>query len=190
MTFKSSNLTWVMYFNGLLYKELILNKVIIFILSAIVLAFAPIVGFTADKIGFIDGAKIIAKYEPQIDTKLQKEFKETQDKLTALQKELVSENDKYKRDAATMSPDQVKALQASFEKNQAEFQRLSADLNQKRATRANEELEKLLAQVRDATSKIADKAGYTIILQRGAAIYVKDGATDLTDQILPLVQYK
>jgi outer membrane protein len=165
-----------------------LNKIIIFI-SAVLLAFAPI-SFAAEKIGFIDGAKIIAKFEPQIDSKLQKEFKPAQDKIVALQKQLVDDNDKYKRDAATMSPEQVKDLQASFEKNQAEFQRLSTEFNQKRGARANEELEKLLTQVRDAASKIADKEGYTIVLQRGAAIFVKDAGTDITDKILPMVQYK
>lgn len=143
-----------------------------------------------DKIAFVDGAKVIAKYEPQIDGKLQKEFKDSQDKLVALQKKLVDQNDKYKRDAATMSPEEVKTLQASFEKDQAEFQRLSAEMNQKRSARANEELEKLLALVRDASSQAAGKAGYTIVLQRGAALYVKNAGADITDQVLAAVQYK
>ena len=144
----------------------------------------------ADKIAFVDGAKIIAKYEPQIDGKLQKEFKDSQDKLMALQKQLVDENDKYKRDSATMTPAEVKTLQASFEKNQADFQRLSAEMNQKRGARANEELEKLLSMVRDASSTAASKEGYTIVLQRGAALYVKNTGTDITDKVLALVQYK
>lgn len=144
----------------------------------------------ADKIAFVDGAKIIAKYEPQIDGKLQKEFKDQQDKVVALQKKLVDQNDKYQRDSATMSPDQVKELRASFEKDQAEFQRLSAELNQKRSARANEELEKLLALVRDASSQAASKGGYTIVLQRGAALYVKNAGSDITDQVLASVQYK
>ncbi|MFI4956870.1 MAG: OmpH family outer membrane protein [Gammaproteobacteria bacterium] len=143
-----------------------------------------------DKIAFVDGAKIIAKYEPQIDGKLQKEFKDQQDKLMALQKQLVDQNDKYKRDSATMSPDEVKTLQSSFEKNQADFQKMSNDFNQKRSTRANEELEKLLAQVRDASSTAAAKEGFTIVLQRGAALYVKNAGSDITDKVLALVQYK
>ncbi len=165
-----------------------MNKLIV-CLSALLLSFSSVV-FAADKVGFVDGAKIIAKFEPQIESKLQKEFQATQDKLVALQKQLMADNDKYKRDAATMSPDQVKTLQASFEKNQAEFQKMSADLNQKRGTRANEELEKLLTQVREATTKIAGTDGYTIVLQRGAAIYVKDANTDITDKVLAVVKYQ
>ena len=143
-----------------------------------------------DKIAFVDGAKIISKYEPQIDGKLQKEFKDQQDKLMTLQKQLVDQSDKYKRDSATMSPDEVKTLQASFEKNQADFQKMSNDFNQKRSARANEELEKLLAQVRDASSSVATKDGYTIVLQRGAALYVKNASADITDKVLAMVQYK
>jgi Skp family chaperone for outer membrane proteins len=67
---------------------------------------------------------------------------------------------------------------------------MSADLNQKRGARANEELEKLLTQVRDATTKIAGTDGYTIVLQRGAAIYVKDASTDITDKVLTMVKYQ
>lgn len=145
---------------------------------------------SVDKIAFVDGAKIIAKYEPQIDGKLQKEFKDQQDKLMTLQKQLVDQSDKYKRDAATMSPEEVKTLQASFEKNQADFQKMSNDFNQKRSARANEELEKLLAQVRDASSSVAGKEGYSIVLQRGAALFVKNAGADITDKVLAMVQYK
>lgn len=160
------------------------------LLACASVAFAADAVSPTDKIAFVDGAKIIAKYEPQIDGKLQKEFKDSQDKLVALQKKLVDQNDKYKRDAATMSPDEVKALQASFEKDQAEFQQLNAEMNQKRGARANEELEKLLAMVRDASSQAAAKGGYSIVLQRGAALYVKNAGSDITDQVLSAVQYK
>ena len=158
-------------------------------IAAIALSFSSVV-LAADKVGFVDGSKVIGKYEKQIEAKLQKEFQATQDKVVALQKQLMADNDKYKRDAATMSPDQVKALQASFEKSQTEFQRMSTELTQKRAARANEELEKLLEQVRKATTAVADKDGYTVVLQRGAAIYVKDANTDITDKVLAQVQYQ
>lgn len=160
------------------------------LLACASLAFAADTMQPADKIAFVDGAKIIEKYEPQIDTKLQKEFKDQQDKIVALQKKLVDQNDKYKRDSATMSPDQVKTLQTSFEKDQTEFQRLSSELSQKRNARANEELEKLLAMVRDASSQVATKGGYSIVLQRGAALYVKNASSDITDQVLAGLQYK
>lgn len=149
------------------------------------------VGAMADtKLGFIDGSKIIAKYEPIVDAKLNTEFKVKQDAAAALQKKLVEQSDKYNRDAAVMSDDDKKKMQASFAKDQADFQRMSADLNKARGDRGNQELEKLLAQVKAASADIAKKMGYTAVLQRAAAIYVADETTDITDQVMAKLDYK
>lgn len=149
------------------------------------------VGAMADtKLGFIDGSKIIAKYEPIVDAKLNTEFKAKQDAAAALQKKLVEQSDKYNRDAAVMSDDDKKKMQASFAKDQADFQRMSADLNKARGDRGNQELEKLLAQVKAASADIAKKMGYTAVLQRAAAIYVADETTDITDQVMAKLDYK
>ncbi len=147
--------------------------------------------FAADlKIGFIDGNKIISKYEPQIDAKLQDEFKTQQEKIVALQKKLMEDSDKFKKDSAVMSEADLTALKASFEKNQAEFQRLNADYNQKRTARGNDELNKLLDNVKAVTKTVASKAGYTMVLQRGAAIYVDNENSDITDEVMKQLSYK
>lgn len=162
-----------------------------YLLLTFILALGVQSALAADiKIGFIDGNKIIQKYEPQIDAKLQDEFKSSQEQIVALQKKLVEQNDKYKLDAAVMSEAEVAALKKDFEKNQADFQRLSADYNQKRGARGNEELSKLLDQVKTAAKSIADKDGYTMILQRGAAIYINNESSDITDQVMKQLSYK
>lgn len=145
---------------------------------------------TNNKIAFIDGAVIIQKYEPEIDAKLQDEFKSTQSKLVDLQKKLVEKTEKYNRDAAVMSEDELADLQKTFEKEQAEYQRLNADYNQKRALRGNEEIEKLLEDVKNTAKKIADKHGYTIVLQKGAAIYIENNNSDITSEVMKQLSYK
>lgn len=155
-----------------------------------VLALVSLGAMAETKLGFIDGSKIIAKYEPIVDAKLNTEFKAKQDAATALQKKLVEQSDKYNRDAAVMSEDDKKKMQASFAKDQADFQRMSADLNKARGDRGNQELEKLLAQVKTASADIAKKMGYTSVLQRAAAIYVADESTDITDQVMAKLDYK
>jgi outer membrane protein len=158
---------------------------------ALVLAFGAHSAFAADlKIGFIDGNKIIAKYEPIIDAKLQDEFKPQQEKIVALQKKLMEESDKFKKDSAVMSEADITTLKNSFEKNQAEFQRLNADYNQKRTTRGNDELNKLLDNVKAVTKTVASKAGYSLVLQRGAAIYVENESADITDEVMKQLSYK
>jgi outer membrane protein len=166
-------------------------KRIAYLLLALVMTLGVSSAFAADnKIGFIDGNKIIQKYEPQIDAKLQDEFKVSQEKIVALQKKLVEESDKYKKDAAVMSEADLATLKTNFEKNQADFQRLSADYNQKRGARGNEELNKLLENVKAVAKTVASKAGYTIILQRGAAIYVENESSDITDEVMKQLSYK
>jgi outer membrane protein len=161
------------------------------LLFACILAFGFQSALAAEmKIGFVDGNKIIQKYEPQIDAKLQDEFKGTQDKIVALQKKLVEQSDKYKRDSAVMSEADLNALKKDFDKNQNDFQQLSSDYNQKRSARANEELNKLLEAVKVASKAVAGKAGYTIILQRGAAIYIDNESADITDEVLKQLSYK
>lgn len=155
-----------------------------------VLALVSLGAMAETKLGFIDGSKIIAKYEPIVDAKLNTEFKAKQDALTALQKKLVEQSDKYNRDAAVMSEDDKKKMQATFTKDQADFQRMSADLNKARGDRGNQELEKLLTQVKTASADIAKKMGYTSVLQRAAAIYIADESADITDQVMAKLDYK
>jgi outer membrane protein len=166
-------------------------KRVIHLLLACVIGFTAQSAIAADtKIGFIDGNKIIQKYEPQIDAKLQDEFKASQEKIVSLQKKLVEQSDKYKLDSAVMSEAELAALKKDFEKNQADFQRLSADYNQKRGARGNEELNKLLEDVKNAAKGIAAKEGYGIILQRGAAVYITNEADDITDKVMKQLSYK
>lgn len=155
-----------------------------------VLALVSLGAMAETKLGYIDGSKIIAKYEPMVDAKLNTEFKAKQDALTALQKKLVEQSDKYNRDAAVMSEDDKKKMQASFAKDQADFQRMSGDLNKARGDRGNQELEKLLAQVKTASADIAKKMGYTAVLQRAAAIYISDETADITEQVMTKLDYK
>lgn len=155
-----------------------------------VLALVSLGAMAETKLAFIDGSKIIAKYEPIVDTKLNTEFKTKQDALTALQKKLVEQSDKYNRDSAVMSDEDKKKMQETFSKDQTDYQRQSADLNKARGERGNQELEKLLAQVKAASSDIAKKAGYAVVLQRAAAIYIADESTDITDQVMAKLDYK
>jgi len=166
-------------------------KRIIHLLLACVIGFTAQSAIAADaKIAFVDGNKIIQKYEPQIDAKLQDEFKASQEKIVSLQKKLVEQSDKYKLDAAVMSEAELAALKKDFEKNQADFQRLSADYNQKRGARGNEELNKLLEDVKNVSKSVSAKEGYTLVLQRGAAIYISNEADDITDKVMKQLSYK
>jgi outer membrane protein len=142
------------------------------------------------KIAYVDGARVIQKYEPIIDAKLQDEFKKDQDIIVALQKALLEQSEKFNRDAAVMSDEEVDQMQKQFEKDQAEFQRLNAEYNQKRAQAGSKELEKLIADLENAAEKIAKKEGYTVVMQKGVVIYTQDKKADITDEVMSNIKYK
>lgn len=167
-----------------------MKKVTYAFLTAVIALFA-ITSFAADKnIAFVDGGLIIQKYQPQIDAKLQEEFKAREDKLVELQKKLVGYSERYNRDAAIMSQEEVQKLEKEFGDEQQQFQKLSNEFNQKRQKRANEELERLLDNVKDVSGTIAKKQGYDIVLQRGAAIFIENEKADITEAVMKQLTYK
>ncbi len=184
MRLKYSNLTLVPCSN----KEATLKTLVR--LTALFLVVFSLNAMAEANIAFIDGARIIEKYEPIIDTKLQEEFKADQEKIVALQKTLVAQSEQYNRDAAVLSADEVAKMREKFEKDQMEFQRLSTEYNQKRGTRGNQELEKLLNDVKTAAEAIAKKGNYSVVLQKGAAIYFADAKADITDEVMKNITYK
>ncbi len=160
-----------------------------YLLTAILLTFS--LSALADaKIAYVDGSRIIQKYEPIIDSKLQDEFKKEQDKIVALQKKLLEQSEKFNRDAAVLSDEEVSEMQVQFEKDQTEFQRLNAEYNQKRAVRGGQELEKLIADLEAAAEKVAKKDGYTVVLQKGVVIYTNDKGSDITDAVMDNIKFK
>lgn len=143
----------------------------------------------ASSIAFIDGTAIMKKYEGTIETKLKDEFKGKEENLTKMQKKLVDSTETYTRESAMMSNEEKLAFQQNFEKQQMEFQKLSAEFNQERMKRGNEELEKLLAKVKTAAQKVATDKKYDIVLQSGAALYF-DNSLDITQDVLTQLDKK
>ncbi len=159
-----------------------------FLLVAVMLC--SYVGFAqASTIAFIDGTAVMKKYEGTIESKLKTEFTSKEESLTKMQKQLVDSTETYTRDSAMMSNDEKLAFQQNFEKQQMEFQKLSAEFNQQRMKRGNEELEKLLAQVKTAAQKVAKDKKYDIVLQSGAALYF-DNSLDITQDVLAQLDKK
>ena len=143
----------------------------------------------ASTVAFVDGTAIMKKYEGSIESKLKTEFKGKEESLTKLQKQLVDSTETYTRDSAMMSNEEKLAFQQNFEKQQMEFQKLSAEFNQERMKRGNEELEKLLAQVKTAAQKVATDKKYDIVLQSGAALYFSN-SLDITQDVLAQIDKK
>ena len=149
----------------------------------------PLVVWADFKTAFVDGNQIMQQYEPIIEKKLRKEFTDQEDKLTEAQQSLLEKSQRFNRDAAILTDREKADLQTAFEKEQTAFQKRSAEYNQARTKRANEELQKLLDEVRGIVAGMAKTSKYDVVFQRGAAVYYPQ-QSDITGEVMKQIKYK
>ena len=160
------------------------------VLVSFVAAFIALPGYAADlKIAFVDGNEIIQKYQPAIDDKLKKEFKDREASIVALQEELKKLDEKLRRDNAILSASELKNLQRDFQTKEREFQRQGSAFNEDITMRGNQELQALVQQVQNVVSDVAKANNYEVVLQRGAAVYF-DNKYDITPMVLKQLDAK
>ena len=154
---------------------------------AVLLVFA---GFAADasaadlKIGVIDMGVLLQK-SPQA----QNATAEMQKKFDARKKDLISEQDEIKnlqddlnKNGATMSASQAQDEQSRLDEKQRDFSRKSSDYQDDASMERNAQLSKLQQDVFKAAQEVAQAQKYNLILAEG--VVYKDGAVDVTDQVL------
>jgi outer membrane protein len=135
-------------------------------------------------IALIDGNQIMQEFQPGIDAKLKKEFKTRQDKLVGMQTELQTTGEKLNRDSSIMAETELKKQQEKFVEKQKEFQKLSVAFNEDVNKRGNEEMQKLVAQVKTAVDTLAKEGKYDLVLQKGAVMFTSSNNTDITTQVI------
>lgn len=135
-------------------------------------------------IALVDGNQIMQEFQPGIDAKLKKEFKARQDKLVAMQTELQETSEKLNRDSSIMAEAELKKQQEKFMERQKEFQKLSYEFNEAVTKRGNEEMQKLVSQVKTVVDGIAKDGKFDLVLQKGAIMFSSGSSTDLTPQVI------
>jgi len=160
------------------------------LLVGLIAGFLALPGYAADvKIGFIDGNEIIKKYQPAIDEKLKKEFKDRESNIVAMQEDLKKLDEKLRRDNAILSASELKNLQLDFQTKEREFQRQGSAFNEDITMRGNQELQSLVQQVQAVVKDVAKANNYEIVLQRGTAVYFDD-KYDITATVLKQLDTK
>ncbi len=135
-------------------------------------------------IALIDGNQIMQEFQPGIDAKLKKEFKARQDKLIAMQNDLQQTSEKLNRDSSIMAEAELKKQQEKFVERQKEFQKLSYEFNEDVNKRGNEEMQKLVAQVKTVVDSLAKDGKYDLVLQKGAIMFTSSNNSDITTQVI------
>ncbi|WP_261925140.1 OmpH family outer membrane protein [Shewanella sp. NFH-SH190041] len=153
-------------------------------LMMLVLLGAPLAA-NAEKIAVVDMGSVFEQLpqREQIAQQLKTEFGDRVAAVKKMQDELRGLAEKQQRDGALMSETQKTDLVRKMESLQAELQLKGKALDEDLRRRQGEEQNKLLGQVQKVINNIAEKGKYDLVLQRGAAVYVKADA-DISNKVV------
>jgi outer membrane protein len=135
------------------------------------------------KIGFINYQRITTESAPakQAQSKMEQEFLKRQKDLAEQQTLLKSLQEKYERDAPTLSESQRLVRQKEFTETGRDFQRKQREFQEDLSGRRNEELQILLDKATKAVKQVAEAEKYDLVLQE--AVYISP-RHDITDKVL------
>ncbi|MDR3477798.1 MAG: OmpH family outer membrane protein [Gammaproteobacteria bacterium] len=118
----------------------------------------------------------------KVNTKLQDQFKPRQEKLTAQQKTLQDEVDKYSKESPTMSQKDRDATEKKIGDEKAAFLKDAGAFQKEVNAEQNKAMQSILGQLSGVISGMAKKENYTLVLDSQAVVYASD-ATDITKQV-------
>jgi outer membrane protein len=137
------------------------------------------------KIGYVNFQKALAELDEAKAARARLEgIKEQKQKdLDKAQDQLKKDKDTFDKQAATMTEqgrsDKAEALQKRFIELQQNFEKGRAEL----AQRENEEFQPIVTKMRGIITSIAQKEGFTMVLDAGGIAYAPD-SLDLTPQLV------
>jgi len=117
---------------------------------------------------------------------LETEFKDEKAVIEQLQKDLTFEDENLKRNGSLMSEKEKKELQTKMTGLYQQYQVKVKEFQQKVAQRKNEETNKLLALVTQASDNIAAKEDFDMVIAKQAVVSLKP-SVDITSKVVELV---
>jgi outer membrane protein len=155
--------------------------------AALMLATAP--AWAAElKIGYVNYSELLQQspQAKQIAAELRDEFLPRQREITQLQQALKAREDKYQRDAATMTDDQRDRTQNDLQESDRDLQRRQSEFQDDLNARRNEELSRLQRILVDQVRTYAKAQNFDLMLADGV-IYATN-SIDVTPAILSRLQ--
>ena len=140
------------------------------------------------KIGFIRSSVILdqAPGRAEAEAQFDKETSGYRDQIKRMSDSLDAMVASFQKVQATMTATARDAKQKELQAQNAEYQRRSADLQQKAQQRQGELVQPILDKVKGAIEDVRVEGGYSYILNadEGSAIVAMDKNLDLTDRVL------
>lgn len=136
------------------------------------------------KIGVVSVERILTE-APQVDavnTKMLEQFGPKRDELKAMETDIKSLQENYKRNELVMTEDKLNNLKKDIITKIQILKQKEAILTQEVAQVRNKELAKLQKSVRNIIDDIAKSGKYSLVLSEGVAF--ADDKLNITDQVL------
>lgn len=118
----------------------------------------------------------------EIRETLKSEFSTDEVALKAKQEELRALQEKFAKDAETMSVEEKKTMQKQFVELRAQFTKLYQEYQQKMGKRQQEELSQFETVILREVQAYARDKGYDIVVSQG--VLYASPAVDITDEVL------
>ncbi len=153
-----------------------------FVLLASCAAWAP--AHAQDfKAGFVHTERVFreANTAKAAQTKLEQEFSKRDKDLLDLSNTLKAANDKFEREAPTLSESQRASRQRQLVDQDREFQRKRREFQEDLNARKSEELTQMSDRVNKVVKQLAEQEKYDLILDQAVYINPKN---DITDKVI------
>ncbi len=138
------------------------------------------------KLGYASPNQILQKL-PQtklIFKKISDEFKDRQDELVALQKEIQTLQEKGQKEAATMAESEAIKLKREIESKYAKLKLGDQNLKEDVKARQNQELLKLKSRIYTAIQAVGKRDHYDLILPITALMFAGENVTDVSPEVI------
>ncbi|MDH5611800.1 MAG: OmpH family outer membrane protein [Gammaproteobacteria bacterium] len=136
------------------------------------------------KIGYVSVEKLLTQ-APQVEavnTAMMERFGGKKDELQAMEKEIKTMQENYKRNELVMTEDKLNELKDKLIGKVQAFKQMEATLSQEVSTMRSQELAVLQKSVRDIINDIAKKDNYDLILSEG--VVFASEKLDITETVL------
>jgi outer membrane protein len=155
------------------------------VLAVVFLQPAPVAA-QAVKIGVVDLQKFQknSKAFQKASVSVKKKFEDMQQKLNDERNALAKLDEEFKKQSMMLSLDAQEDKKRELEKKQRQFKFMYDEYTQEMKDTEVDAIKKIMKELEKITDKMAEKEGYTIILERRTlGLLYFNSAIDLTDRV-------
>ena len=155
------------------------------------MASSAVVNAAEQKIAVVDVASVFQQLpqREKVARQLESEFKSRASELQSLEKRIRDRMEKLQRDGSTMSNSDRTKAERDIAQMQADFNLKGRALEEDSRRRQAEERNKILRQVQDAVKAIANKEGYSAVIDTNAVVFARPDM-DISSQVIKMVGNK